>query len=63
MITVRKAKEIYRAEGRIENGTFTGRWHFAFAEYCDPRYERFGTLRVAARRLRFRRVRGCAQAR
>ncbi len=45
-ITVRKADEIYQAEGEIMNGTFHGRWHFSFGEYYDPRYERFGTLRV-----------------
>jgi redox-sensitive bicupin YhaK (pirin superfamily) len=46
MITVRKAKEIYRAEGDIENGTFEGRWHFSFGEYYDPHYKGLGTLRV-----------------
>jgi redox-sensitive bicupin YhaK (pirin superfamily) len=45
-ITVRRAEEIYQAEGKIENGTFHGRWHFSFGDYYDPRYERFGTLRV-----------------
>ncbi len=45
-ITVRRAEEIYQAEGEIENGTFHGRWHFSFGDYYDPRYERFGTLRV-----------------
>ncbi len=46
MITVREAKDIYVAEGDIENGTFQGRWHFSFGEYYDPRYKGFGTLRV-----------------
>jgi redox-sensitive bicupin YhaK (pirin superfamily) len=46
MITVRSAEDIYQAEGRIENGTFTGRWHFSFAEYYDPHYVQFGALRV-----------------
>jgi hypothetical protein len=46
MITVRTAEEIYQARGRIENGTFHGRWHFSFGDYYDPRYTRFGTLRV-----------------
>jgi redox-sensitive bicupin YhaK (pirin superfamily) len=45
-ITVRRAEEIYQAEGEIENGTFHGRWHSSFGDYYDPRYERFGTLRV-----------------
>jgi hypothetical protein len=46
MITVRKAEDIYQAEGEIENGTFQGRWHFSFGEYYDPRYKGFGTLWV-----------------
>jgi redox-sensitive bicupin YhaK (pirin superfamily) len=46
MITVRKAEEIYQAQGEIKNGTFTGRWHFSFGEYYDPNYVQFGTLRV-----------------
>jgi len=46
MITLRKAEEIYRAEGDIQNGTFQGRWHFSFGEYYDPHYKGFGTLRV-----------------
>jgi hypothetical protein len=46
MILVRKPEEIYQADGRIENGTFHGRWHFSFDEYHDPENERFGTLRV-----------------
>jgi len=46
MITVRKAEEIYVAEGDIDNGTFQGRWHFSFGEYYDPQYKGLGTLRV-----------------
>ena len=46
MITVRKAEDIYQAEGEIENGTFQGRWHFSFGEYYDHRYMHFGPLRV-----------------
>jgi len=46
MITVRKAESIYVAEGRIENGTFQGRWHFSFGENYDPEHMHFGTLRV-----------------
>jgi redox-sensitive bicupin YhaK (pirin superfamily) len=38
--------EIYQAEGRIENGTFRGRWHFSFGEYHDPHFVNFGMLRV-----------------
>ncbi len=46
MITVRKAEDIYQAQGEIENGTFHGRWHFSFGEYYDSHYIHFGTLRV-----------------
>ncbi len=46
MIVVRKPEDIYKAQGTIENGTFTGRWHFSFGEYNDSRYMRFGNLRV-----------------
>ncbi len=46
MIAVRKAQNIYQADGEIENGTFHGRWHFSFDEYYDRRYMHFGTLRV-----------------
>lgn len=46
MITVREPDEIYQAEGRIEDGTFTGRWHFSFGAYFDPENTRFGALRV-----------------
>ena len=46
MMTVRKAESIYVAEGRIENGTFQGRWHFSFGDNYDPEHMHFGTLRV-----------------
>ncbi|MDD2901617.1 MAG: pirin family protein [Syntrophales bacterium] len=46
MIIIRLPETIYQAHGTIENGTFHGRWHFAFDQYYDPEYERFGTLRV-----------------
>jgi len=46
MIIVRKPETIYRSHGRIENGTFEGRWHFSFDQYYDPEYSHFGTLRV-----------------
>jgi len=35
MITIRKAEDIYRAEGRIENGTFTGPWQRRRGRGCD----------------------------
>ncbi len=46
MITVRQPETIYQARGRIQNGTFQGRWHFSFDEYADPDYVHFGPLRV-----------------
>lgn len=46
MITVRPPESIYQIQGRIQNGTFQGRWHFSFDRYRDPEYTRFGTLRV-----------------
>jgi redox-sensitive bicupin YhaK (pirin superfamily) len=46
MITVRQPESIYKAQGEIENGTFSGKWHFSFDMYYDPDYERFGNLRV-----------------
>ena len=46
MIQVRDPKSIYQINGEIENGSFHGRWHFAFGDYYDPQFEDFGTLRV-----------------
>ena len=46
MIVVRKPEDIYQTKGEIQNGTFHGRWHFAFDQYRDPEYTRLGTLRV-----------------
>ena len=46
MITVRQSESIYKAKGEIENGTFTGRWHFSFDQYHDSDNMQFGSLRV-----------------
>jgi hypothetical protein len=46
MIAVRQPENIYKAQGEIENGTFSGRWHFSFDMYHDSDYMRFGNLRV-----------------
>jgi len=46
MIIIRQPESIYQARGAIENGTFTGRWHFSFDQYADPEHTRFGALRV-----------------
>jgi len=46
MITIRDPESIYKAYGQVENGTFAGRWHFSFDQYFDPKFERFGCLRV-----------------
>lgn len=45
-IIVREPDSIYQAHGRIENGTFHGRWHFSFDEYHERDFTHFGTLRV-----------------
>jgi len=45
-ILVRLPATIHQAEGAIQNGTFHGRWHFSFDEYTDPKFLRFGQLRV-----------------
>ena len=46
MIKVRDPDTIYQIEGEIDKGSFHGRWHFAFGDYHDPKFEDFGTLRV-----------------
>ncbi len=46
MIQVRDPKNIYQIDGEIENGSFHGRWHFAFGDYFDPLFKDFGELRV-----------------
>jgi len=46
MIRLRPPESIYQARGAIQNGVFTGRWHFSFDDYADPEFVQFGTLRV-----------------
>ena len=46
MILVRAPDTIHQATGEIQNGTFSGRWHFSFDDYSDPRFVKFGQLRV-----------------
>jgi quercetin 2,3-dioxygenase len=46
MINVREPESIYKAHGTIENGTFSGKWHFSFDQYYDMEYMQFGNLRV-----------------
>ncbi|MBZ0156911.1 MAG: pirin family protein [Alphaproteobacteria bacterium] len=46
MIIVRRPESIFSVRGSIQNGTFSGRWHFSFDQYYDPEYIQFGTLRV-----------------
>lgn len=43
---VRIPGSIYMTSGTIENGTFSGRWHFSFGDYHDRRFNHFGCLRV-----------------
>jgi quercetin 2,3-dioxygenase len=42
MLTIRRDKEIYEAEG----GWFRARWHFSFDRYRDPANDGFGAMRV-----------------
>jgi len=42
MIVVRRDAEIHDTEG----GWFRARWHFSFADYYDPAWTQFGSLRV-----------------
>lgn len=46
MIVVRKPQDIFQVEGRIQNGTFHGRWHFSYEQYQDPEYVHFGQLKL-----------------
>ena len=45
-ISIRRPESIYQAHGKIQNGTFHGRWHFSFDDYYDPNFVNFGPLRV-----------------
>lgn len=42
MLTIRRADEIFEADG----GWFTARWHFSFDHYDDPQQMGVGALRV-----------------
>src|SRR2546427_3213528 len=46
MITVRDPASIHQVDVQIDRGSCHGRWHFSFDRYFDPRWMRFGTLRV-----------------
>src|SRR5713226_6574180 len=46
MITVRDPGSIHQVDVPIDGGTCHGRWHFSFDRYFDPRWMRFGALRV-----------------
>jgi hypothetical protein len=46
MIIIRNPDSIYQIQGQIQNGVFSGRWHFSFDQYYDPEYNQFGPLRV-----------------
>src|SRR5437870_13857629 len=45
-ITIRPASTLYPASGRIQNGTFRGRWHPSLDTYNSPLHNGFGNLRV-----------------
>lgn len=46
MIEVREPHSIYQIKGEIVNGTFSGRWHFAFGNHREEGFINFGALRV-----------------
>jgi len=46
LIQIRRPESIFQTKGRIQTGTFLGRWHFSFGEYYDPRFMGLGPLRV-----------------
>jgi redox-sensitive bicupin YhaK (pirin superfamily) len=39
-------ESIYRANGPVQNGTFSRRWHFGSGYYYDAKFVNFGALRV-----------------
>lgn len=45
-LTIRTLESIYRAQGHIQNGTFSGCWNFSFADYYDPNFVNFAALCV-----------------
>ena len=45
-VLIRSPDSIHQAGGSIQNGSFAGRWHFSFDDYADPKFVRFGQLRV-----------------
>jgi redox-sensitive bicupin YhaK (pirin superfamily) len=45
-IRIRTPESLHRASGRVQGGSFEGRWHFSFDQYRDPDHLQFGNLRV-----------------
>ncbi|MHB1412571.1 MAG: pirin family protein [Thermoleophilia bacterium] len=45
-VFVRPPDTIYHTHGKVENGSFSGCWHFSFDEYHEREYSFFGTLRA-----------------
>jgi quercetin 2,3-dioxygenase len=46
MMVIRKPEDIFKARGEVEHGTFSGRWHYSFDSYYDPKFMSYGNLRV-----------------
>ncbi|MBI5562213.1 MAG: pirin family protein [Deltaproteobacteria bacterium] len=46
MIRVRGSEGIYQIDGRVQDGTFHGRWHFSFGNYSEAAFAHFGVMRV-----------------
>ena len=46
MRTIRGPASIHQVDVPIENRSYRGRRHFSFDRYLNPKWTRFGTLRV-----------------
>jgi redox-sensitive bicupin YhaK (pirin superfamily) len=45
-LAIRMLESIYRANGPVQNGTFSRRWDFRFGYYYEAKFVNFGALRV-----------------
>lgn len=45
-IIMRDPDSIFQTGGELEQGSFSGRWHFSFDDYNDRDYTHFGSLRA-----------------
>ena len=45
-IGIRQAKDIYQISAHVENGSFSGKWHYSFENYYDPNKMGFGPMKT-----------------